>query len=442
MIGVDFDNTIVCYDALFHRVARESGLAPADLPVNKSEVRNHLRRIGREEVWTEMQGCVYGARMAEAAPYPGVLEFFQACRRAGIPTCIISHKTRHPFRGRRHDLHQAALRWLEQQGFFDPAQIGLSRSRVFLELTKQAKIERIGLCGCTHFIDDLPELLAEPGFPKIERILFDPNGLYAGEKSFFRARTWPEIWEKIGGAAAAVGLDAGVFEFLGRHGFGPAAAVTPLTGGGNNRVYRVREDGRNAVLKQYFRHAADPRDRFASERAFYNYLWSRGLRRTPQPLAWDELRSLGLLSFVDGQKLRAGEVSQPAVGQALEFILELNQSRKSAATEVSLAASEACFSGAAHLERIDQRVARLQRMEGGAAVDREAMEFVRGSLSRPGRRRAPAFVKTMATWSVRSDRRKASCRRRILDFTMRWLDRTAGCASLILNTRAGTIRPS
>jgi hypothetical protein len=380
MIGVDFDNTIVCYDALFHRVALESGLVPADLPVNKSEVRNHLRRIGREEVWTEMQGCVYGARMAEAAPYPGVLEFFQACRRAGIPTCIISHKTRHPFLGQPHDLHQAALLWLEQQGFFDPAQIGLSRSQVFLELTKQAKIQRIAACRCTHFIDDLPELLSEPGFPQIERILFDPNGLYAGEKIFFRAQTWPEIWEKIGGAAVSLELDAGVFEFLGKHGFGKAAAVTPLTGGGNNRVYRVREDGRNAVLKQYFRHAADPRDRFRSERAFYNYLWSRGIRRTPEPLAWDEERRLGLFSFLDGQKLRAGEVSPSAVRQALEFVLELNQPGRSAATEVLPAASEACFSGAAHLDLIDRRVARLQRMEGDTAIDREAMELVRGSL--------------------------------------------------------------
>src|ERR1017187_138646 len=225
MIGVDFDNTIVCYDALFHRVARERGLVPADLPVNKSDVRNHLRSIGKEEVWTEMQGCVYGARMAEAAPYPGVLEFFLACRRAGIPTCIISHKTRHPFLGQPHDLHQAALLWLEQQGFFDPAQIGLSRSQVFLELTKQAKIQRIALCRCTHFIDDLPELLSEPGFPQIERILFDPNGLYAAEKKFFRARTWPEIWEKIGGAPVSVDWDAGVLEFLGKHGFGKAAAL-------------------------------------------------------------------------------------------------------------------------------------------------------------------------------------------------------------------------
>lgn len=398
MIGVDFDNTIVCYDALFHRVARERGLAPEGLPVNKSDVRNHLRRIGKEEVWTEMQGCVYGARMAEAAPYPGVIEFFLACRRAGIPTCIISHKTRHPFLGERHDLHQAALQWLEQQGFFDPAIIGLSRSQVFLELTKQAKIERIGLCGCTTFIDDLPELLAEAAFPEIERILFDPGDLYAAEKEFFRARSWAEIWEKIGGAAGAAGLDAGVFEFLGKNGFGQAAAVTPLTGGGNNRVYRVREDGRSAVLKQYFRHAADPRDRFGSERAFYDYLWPRGIRRTPEPLAWDGERRLGLFSFVDGRKLRAGEVDGAAVNQALEFILELNRARNDVLSQTLPvsgtagsgvpalpaeglpAASEACFSGAAHLERIDQRVARLELMEGGAEIDRQAMEFVRGSL--------------------------------------------------------------
>ena len=83
---------------------------------------------------------------------------------------------------------------------------------------------------------------------------------------------------------------------------------------------------------------------------------------------------------MDGRKLRAGEVDHAAVNQALEFILELNQSRKFAATQVLLPASEACFSGAAHLERLDRRVARLELMDGGTAIDREALEFVRGRL--------------------------------------------------------------
>ncbi len=380
MIGVDFDNTIVCYDALFHRVARERGLVPADLPVNKSDVRNHLRRIGQEDAWTEMQGDVYGARMAEAAPYPGVIEFFLACRRAGIPTRIISHKTRQPFLGGRHDLHQAALQWLEQHGFFDPAKIGLSRSQVFLELTKEAKIQRIAQCGCTTFIDDLPELLGQPAFPGIERILFDPNDLYAAEKRFLRARSWQEARERIGEAPGSAELDAEVFAFLRNSGFGRAIAVTSLKGGGNNRVYRVWYAGRHAVLKKYFRHPADPRDRFASERAFYNYLWPRGIRRTPEPLAWDAERRLGLFSFVDGPKPRAGEAGGLEVRQALEFILELNQSSELAPPEALPAASEACFSGAAHLEMMDRRLARLEQMDGASAIDREAKEFASASL--------------------------------------------------------------
>jgi len=397
MIGIDFDNTIVCYDALFHRVARERGLIPADLPVNKSDVRNHLRRAGQEDIWTEMQGYVYGARMAEAEPYPGALDFFRNCRAAGIPVCIISHKTRHPFLGERHDLHLAARQWLEQQGFFDPKKIGLDRGRVYLELTKQAKIERIVQCGCTQFIDDLPELLAEPSFPNIERILFDPNNLYTAETKFYRALNWTEIWQKLAcpakpsGSATVpvaspcvphgefpVSLDAQ--KFLAQHGFTETAAITPLAGGGNNRVFRVQAAGRDAVLKQYFQHPSDPRDRFGAERAFYQYLWSRGIRRTPEPLGWDARQRLGLFSFVGGQKLAPGEVGPEAVNQALDFILELNQSRKQAAQEISQPASEACFSGAAHLERIDQRVARLDRIEPATSLDREAIEFVKKNL--------------------------------------------------------------
>ena len=370
-IGVDFDNTIVCYDALFHRVALEQNLIPADLPVNKSEVRNHLRRLGREPLWTEMQGYVYGARMAEAAPFPGVIEFFQECRRAGIPVSIISHKTLQPFLGERHDLHQAARQWLEQQGFFDPAKIGLPRDEVFFELTKEAKLQRIAQCGCDCFIDDLPELLAEPAFPKIERILFDPADLYEAETQFFRARSWADISERIA-----------IAHFAAAHGFKYPAPIVPLSGGANNRVYLVNEGGHKVVVKHYFRHAADTRDRFASERAFYDYLWERGIRRTPQPLAWDADKRLGLFSFVGERKLQPGEVDEYAVESAIKFVVELNQDRPAG---IPLA-SEACFTLAEHLDLIDKRVARLQKIEPATDIDRQALAFVRESLQPSWRR--------------------------------------------------------
>ncbi|MBC8232345.1 haloacid dehalogenase-like hydrolase [bacterium] len=197
LIGVDFDNTIVCYDQVFHQVAVEQGLIPLEVPVSKGEVRDYLRQCGREDDWTELQGYVYGARMQDATPFPCVLECLARFVKHGIMVCIISHKTRYPYMGPKYDLHQAAQRWLEQQGFFDKAQVGLSPNQVSFELTKQEKLERIAKVGCTHFIDDLPEFLAEPGFPAgVKRILFDPNENHPTDHHCHRVTSWMEI-EKI-----------------------------------------------------------------------------------------------------------------------------------------------------------------------------------------------------------------------------------------------------
>jgi len=196
-IGVDFDNTIVCYDEVFHRVACEQGLIPESVPVNKGAVRDYLRKAGRESEWTEMQGYVYGVRMRDAQPFPGVLEFFRRTRAAGIPICIISHKTRHPYKGPQYDLHAAALGWLELNGFFDPKRIGLARNDVYFELTLSAKLGRIAAAGCTHFIDDLPELLAEPEFPtKVSALLFDPAGAHKAEH-FRRVEAWSVLQSEL-----------------------------------------------------------------------------------------------------------------------------------------------------------------------------------------------------------------------------------------------------
>ena len=59
---------------------------------------------------------------------------------------------------------------------------------------------QIGVCGCTHFIDDLPEFLAEPAFPKNTRkILFSPTRAKAtpsgGDVLSFNS--WREITEYL-----------------------------------------------------------------------------------------------------------------------------------------------------------------------------------------------------------------------------------------------------
>jgi hypothetical protein len=193
-IGIDFDNTIVCYDTVFHTIALEERLIPETLQPGKAQVRDYLRGIGREEHWTELQGLVYGARMDNADPFPGVIDFFLFCRKNNLPVSIVSHKTRYPYRGPKYDLHHAAYQWLELYGFFDPGKISFSKKRVFFELTKYEKIHRIARLKCTHFIDDLPEFLSEPDFPsQVQRILFDPNGLHPKLRFLENAVSWEKI---------------------------------------------------------------------------------------------------------------------------------------------------------------------------------------------------------------------------------------------------------
>ena len=198
IIGIDFDNTIVCYDNVFHKIALEKGLIPPELRRAKDEVRDHLRQCGKEDDWTEIQGHVYGDRIKEASSFPGAVSFLKECRQRKIPAHIVSHKTLYPFAGPKYDLHQAARGWLSDKGFFDQSGAGLSEQDVFFELTKAEKLRRIGALQCTHFIDDLPEFLKESEFPDgVMRILFDPNNNHSGNQAFCRARSWAEIVEII-----------------------------------------------------------------------------------------------------------------------------------------------------------------------------------------------------------------------------------------------------
>ncbi|MFA6412287.1 MAG: hypothetical protein WCW53_06280 [Syntrophales bacterium] len=196
VLGVDFDNTIVCYDEIFYRVATERKLIPADLSKTKEQVRDYLRRVGCEDDWTEMQGYVYGSRMADVKPFPGAIECMTAAVKAGVSVAIISHKTRTPYLGHPYDLHSAARGWIQQQGFFDPDRIGMKETQVFFLETKQMKLEQISRCGCRWFIDDLPEFFLEGDFPdNVERLLFDPANSFSEDQTttIRRFDSWADI---------------------------------------------------------------------------------------------------------------------------------------------------------------------------------------------------------------------------------------------------------
>lgn len=192
-IGLDFDNTIVSYDHLFYKVAVEAGHVPSITPQTKLAVRDHLRATGREDIWTEMQGYVYGGRMMEAAAFPGVLDFLRIARISDFAVSIVSHKTRHPFIGYPYDLHEAARQWVAHHLVDDDGPL-IAESSIFFEPTKEDKLKRIAAGNFSFFVDDLPEILAAPTFPlDTTPILFDPADAEISPPRAIRMANWFSI---------------------------------------------------------------------------------------------------------------------------------------------------------------------------------------------------------------------------------------------------------
>lgn len=152
--------------------------------------------------------------------------------------------------------------------------------------------------------------------------------------------------------------------------------LEPLSASGNNRVFTVHCNSETLVLKWYFHDATDTRDRLGAEYAFFEHAWNMGLRCIPQPLGKDLTTHLALYEFVEGHKLEAHQVDAAAVQQAAQFLALLNSTQSRAAALALADASEACFSVAAHLAMVDERLARLMGMPVESEVDRAAAAFI------------------------------------------------------------------
>lgn len=196
-IGLDFDNTIVSYDRVFHLVALEERLIPDDLPPSKLGIRDYLRKLDKEDAWTEMQGYVYGARMADAGPFPGVLQALRSLRNAGHELFIVSHKTRHPYRGPAYDLHRSATEWINSV-LKDEVGALIEPENLSFHEQVQEKIARVGELACDVFVDDLPEILLAENFPRRTiRILFDPEDRHGSQTGVLHLHAWRDVGDSI-----------------------------------------------------------------------------------------------------------------------------------------------------------------------------------------------------------------------------------------------------
>ena len=204
------------------------------------------------------------------------------------------------------------------------------------------------------------------------------------------------------------GVAAGLITQLGLRG---QVRLESLVGGANNGVFRLSVDGCSVLLKAYFHHRDDPRNRLESEYRFVAFAWKHGVHRVPRPLVLDSEHRVALYEYVEGRPIVPGEVDEARIRQALDFYHELN-SHRGAADAAGLAhASEAYFTFAEHLRGVEERVRRLTKLDDTEDVGRAAAGFVEDELTeawdrtaagaRDGARRLGLALEQQLAWSAR-----------------------------------------
>lgn len=157
-------------------------------------------------------------------------------------------------------------------------------------------------------------------------------------------------------------------------------APSAVSGGGNNRAFRVMAGGRPYFLKHYYRDEADPRDRFRAETSFLQYAQQHGIAATPRLLAADAATGSALMEFIPGERVTPDTLRAEDVDAAVAFFTALNRARHSEEARALPTASEACFALADHVALVKRRLARLDQMSDADAEDLDARELARGRL--------------------------------------------------------------
>jgi len=199
-IGIDFDNTIIGYDDVFLAAARDWGLIDAAFRGRKQAIRDAIRLLPDGELaWQRLQGHVYGQGIGGASMFDGVASFLRRCRLERCPVLIVSHKTEYGHHDpSRVNLRQAALDWMRRFGIVGGGEFSIPVEQIFFEDTRSDKLSRISALDCSHFIDDLEEVLSDPAFPTgVTRLLFSDCAGVVSDAPYVVCPSWRHIEEQV-----------------------------------------------------------------------------------------------------------------------------------------------------------------------------------------------------------------------------------------------------
>ncbi len=164
--------------------------------------------------------------------------------------------------------------------------------------------------------------------------------------------------------------------------------------GANSRVFRLEdENGKQYVVKFYFRHPADTRDRLNVEYSSLSFLRTEGITSVPRAVAMDREEGCAIYEFVDGKNIAGEDVTLEDIIDAVEFLSKLKKLKESPQSHDIQLASEACLSPQAIIENILQRLNRLYKLQESGEEYAELKSFLMNAIK--------PFLNILREWAHR-----------------------------------------
>ena len=351
-LGVDLDNTVICYDEVFLFGALELKLIPIGWEGNRLQVRNYIRQQKDGDIaWQRLQGKVYGKWLNRAKLFEGVYRFLWRCKYRNIVLDIVSHKTEYGhLDDEKISLRKAALHFLIQHEVFSKNGESLVNEIDFFS-RKDKKLEHISKKQFDWFIVDLPEIIDNDGLPRATKTFgFDPTGV-GGFRFTNTVKSWGEIENNILGRwledevkdfASRVSGHA-VIECKWKSGRVNSGIRTKNIGGRRNAgISRVEMiDGSINALKIY--PVDHHHDRLFAEYEGLRLLRQRNIKEVPCPIASDRKMHAAMYEWIEGEPVE--NLQKNDLHQALELLANIHSLREFPEFSTFPGASAAIFSG-------------------------------------------------------------------------------------------------
>lgn len=143
--------------------------------------------------------------------------------------------------------------------------------------------------------------------------------------------------------------------------------VESIGHGGNSRIFRLSLGDQDYVMKFYFQHPSDLRDRLGTEFKSLKFLCNEGIHQTPQPLnAWPQ-QSCALYEYVEGSLIK--DIKTQDIDTAADFLKTLKGLNTLALPQEFVPASEAYFCAKEIVAGVRGRLKRFGFHEGIAEYD-------------------------------------------------------------------------